>query len=74
MRGDEFLRRVRRIAREQGWTCEWHPEQGKGSHGTLYVNGKLTVLRHVRDELKSGTLRAMLRQLEISTETFWRDR
>lgn len=74
MRGADFLRRVRRIAREQGWQFEWHADQGKGSHGTLYVNGKLTVLRHVRDEIKPGTLRAMLRQLDIAPDMFWRGR
>jgi predicted RNA binding protein YcfA (HicA-like mRNA interferase family) len=32
----------------------------------LLVNGRLTVVRHLKDELKTGTLHAMLKQLGIS--------
>jgi predicted RNA binding protein YcfA (HicA-like mRNA interferase family) len=44
----------------------WVPSHGKGSHGTLYVgtNGKTTV-QYLRREIPSGTLRAMIDQLEL---------
>jgi mRNA interferase HicA len=66
LRGSEFLRKVRALARRRGWAYEWRADQGKGSHGTLFLNGRLTVVRDSKDELKSGTLHAMLRQLGIS--------
>lgn len=65
MKGSEFLRRVRRLARRREWEFSWHPDHGKGSHGTLYLNGRLTTVRHLKDELTKGTLHAMLEQLDI---------
>lgn len=66
MTGAEFLRRIRALGKRRGWQFEWHPDQGKGSHGTLLLNGRLAVVRHLKAELKTGTLHAMLRQLRIT--------
>ena len=33
--------------------------------GALYVNGRKTIVRNPKDELKTGTLHAMLKQLGI---------
>jgi len=41
-------------------------ERGKGSHATLYFGERFTILRDPKDELKSGTLHGMLRQLGIT--------
>jgi mRNA interferase HicA len=65
VKGSEFLRRARRLARRRGWTFAWHPEHGKGSHGTLYLNGRVTTVCDLKRELKKGTLHAMLAQLAI---------
>ncbi len=40
MKGNEFLKKVKALAKRRGWRYEWHANEGKGSHGTLYVNGK----------------------------------
>jgi predicted RNA binding protein YcfA (HicA-like mRNA interferase family) len=45
---------------------EFVPERGKRSHGTLYVSDKLTIAQNPKDELKRGTLHAMLVQLDLS--------
>lgn len=47
------------------------PSHGKGSHGTLYVgaNGRTTV-QHLKREIPTGTLRAMIEQLELEPEDF----
>ena len=66
MKGSEFLRKVQKAAKKNGWTVEWHPDQGKGSHGTLIVNGNRTILRNVKDELKTGTYHGMLKHLGIA--------
>lgn len=40
-------------------------KRGKGSHVTLYFGERLTVVRNAKDELKTGTLHAMCKQLGI---------
>ena len=65
MKGSEFLRRVERVARERGINVQFVARRGKGSHGTLYYGEKFTVVRNPKDELKSGTLHAMLKQLGL---------
>ena len=65
MKGNEFLRLLKSLARKRGWGYEWIPDRGKGSHGTLQVNGQLTIVRSLKDELKTGTFHGMLKQLGI---------
>jgi mRNA interferase HicA len=68
VKGAEFVRRVRKLGRRRGVTVEFHPERGKGSHGTLYFGTRFTVVRDLKDELKTGTLHAMLKQLSLRLE------
>jgi mRNA interferase HicA len=44
------------------------PTSAKGSHGILILGDRRTVVRNPKDELKTGTLHAMLRQLGLSRE------
>jgi len=69
MRGAEFLRCVRRYAKVRGLPCAWHPGLGKGSHGVLTLGTRRTVVRNPKDELKKGTLHAMLTQLGLTSTT-----
>lgn len=66
MKGSEFIRKVRRLGRQRGVEVVFVPERGKGSHGTLYYGGRLTIVRNPKDELKTGTLHAMLTQLGLT--------
>jgi mRNA interferase HicA len=66
MQGNEFIRRVRKYAKAHGVRCEWHPDLGKGSHGVLILGDHRTVVRNPKDELKTGTFHAMLKQLGLS--------
>ena len=68
VKGAEFVRRVRKLGRRTGTSVEIHPERGKGSHGTLYFGSRFTVVRNLKDELKTGTLHAMLKQLGLRLE------
>jgi mRNA interferase HicA len=43
-------------------------KRGKGSHVTLYFGDQLTIVRNPKDELKTGTLHAMCRQLGIERD------
>lgn len=65
VRGSEFLRRAKAIARRRGLKYEWVPERGAGSHGTLYVGDRFTVVKDLKKELGPGLLSAMCKQLGI---------
>ncbi len=60
------MRKVRRLGRRRAVKVAFVPERGKGSHGTLYYGDKLTIVRNPKDELKTGTLHAMLTQLGLT--------
>ena len=66
MKGNEFIRKVRKLGRQRDVNVTFVPERGKGSHGTLYYGNKLTIVRNPKDELKTGTLHAMLTQLGLT--------
>jgi mRNA interferase HicA len=65
VRGNEFIRRVQSLAKKRGVACRVDEKRGKGSHVTLYFGDRLTVVRNPKDELKTGTLHAMCKQLGI---------
>ena len=67
MTGNEFIRKIRKLGRKRGITVKFIPERGKGSHGTLYYGDRLSIVRNPKDEpKKTGTLPAMLNQLDLS--------
>lgn len=66
MRGNEFIRRVRKYAKRRNIACGWRPDRGKGSHGLLILGDRRTVVRNPKDELKTGTYHAMLKQLGLT--------
>ncbi len=68
VRGNEFIRRVQRYAKDRGLRFEWRPDLGKGSHGILILGDRRTVVRNPKDELKTGTMHAMLKQLGLTRE------
>jgi len=68
VKGSEFVRRVRKVGRKRGVEALFVAERGKGSHGTLYFGRSFTVVRNLKDELKTGTLHAMLKQLGLTLE------
>ncbi|MDA8349029.1 MAG: type II toxin-antitoxin system HicA family toxin [Steroidobacteraceae bacterium] len=68
VRGNEFIRRVQAIAKERRLASRVDEKRGKGSHVTLYFGDRRTVVRNPKDELKTGTLHAMCKQLGIEKE------
>jgi mRNA interferase HicA len=68
MKGNEFIKRVRKLAKTRGVVCLVDEARGKGSHLTLYFGDNLTILRNPKDELKTGTFHAMLKQLGITLD------
>jgi mRNA interferase HicA len=73
MRGHEFIERVKVLAKERGMEFRFDPSRGKGSHGTVWLGNRFTVLPDPRKELKKGTLASMCRQLGIRYQNL-RDR
>lgn len=65
MTGREFLHKVRKLGRAKGVEVRFVARRGKGSHGTLFYGLRFTIVRNPKDELKTGTLRAMLDQLGL---------
>ena len=68
MRGGEFIRKVRALAKARALICRVDEKRGKGSHVTLYFGSELTVVRNPKDELKTGTLHAMCKKLGIKKD------
>ena len=65
MRGNEFIKRVMETAKQRGITARVDTKRGKGSHVTLYFGDRRTIVRNLKDELKTGTYHAMLKQLGL---------
>ena len=68
MKGSEFVRRVRQLGRKRGIPVDLQTERGKGSHSLLFYGNRRTVIRNLKDELKTGTFHAMLKQLGLSLD------
>jgi mRNA interferase HicA len=65
VKGSEFLRKVKAIARRKKLAYHWNPERGVGSHGTLYVGERHTIVKDLKKELGPGLLADMCQQLGI---------
>lgn len=66
MRGNEFIRRAQKCTKRNGISFAWRADRGKGSHGVLTMGDLRTVVRNPKDELKTGTYHAMLKQLGLT--------
>jgi mRNA interferase HicA len=67
MTGNEFIRKIRALAKRRGVPVMQNAARGKGSHQTLYYGTAFTIVRNPKDELKAGTLHGMCVQLGIRT-------
>lgn len=63
MTGNEFVRKVKALGRVRGIPVTLNAARGKGSHQTPYFGVAFTVVRNLKDELKTETLHAMCSQL-----------
>ncbi len=65
MNGNELLKKLRKIARERNLRLEFVRERGKGSHGTLYLGDRHTVMKDRKKEIGPGLLCKMLANLGL---------
>lgn len=63
MRGNELVRRLRRLARERGVAFELVTERGKGSHVRVHFGDRRTTLPDLRRELKKGAAGPVARRV-----------
>lgn len=70
LKGSEFLRRLRRYGDLHGLEVRLDEKRGKGSHATVYVGTRRTVLKDRKKELGKGLLAAMLGDLGVDPEKF----
>jgi predicted RNA binding protein YcfA (HicA-like mRNA interferase family) len=68
VKGSEFLRKAKAVARRRKIALRWVAERGVGSHGTLYMGARHTVVKDLKKELGPGLLADMCRQLGIRKE------
>ena len=68
MNGREFIRRARRYARRTDQSFRLDRRRGKGSHATVYVGERNTIVKH--SEIQPPMLYSMLRQLGINAREF----
>jgi len=68
VKGSEFLRKVKSIAKRKHLAYRWSPERGVGSHGTVYLGERFTVVKDLKKELGPGLLADMCKQLGIRKE------
>ena len=68
VRGAEFERRVRKLARRKKVTCDFVADRGKGSHGRLYFGGGSTTLKDRKKEIGRDLFSKMCRDLGIDSQ------
>jgi len=65
VKGNEFLRKLRRLAGRRGVRFRYEAGLGKGSHGRVWLDSASTTLKDPKKELGMGLLRTMCRDLGI---------
>jgi hypothetical protein len=65
VKGAEFERRVRKLARSGKVTCQFVPSKGKGSHGRFYFGDEFTTLKDRKKEIGRDLLAKMCADLKI---------
>jgi predicted RNA binding protein YcfA (HicA-like mRNA interferase family) len=64
--GAEFLKKVKRAADRKGLAFSFDQAHGKGSHGTLIVGGRKTIVKDRKKDIGEGLLNAMLKQIGLT--------
>ncbi len=66
MTAGEFVRRVQALGAARGVPVRFDSTRGKGSHGTLYLGDRHTIVKDRRKECGPGLLGKMLADLGLS--------
>lgn len=66
MNGNELLKRLRRLARARNLQLKLVHERGKGSHATLYLGARYTIMKDRKKEIGPGLLLKLLADLGLN--------
>jgi len=68
--GRQFVRHVRKWARDKNLDVRFIASEGPGSHGTLYVGNRKTTVKDRKKDIGKGLLNKMLADLGIAKGEF----
>jgi len=68
MNGRQFIASVRKYGRSRRLQVRFVASKGRGSHGTLYLGNRSTVIKDRKKDLGKGLLAAMLTDLEMGKD------
>ncbi|MCB2009756.1 MAG: type II toxin-antitoxin system HicA family toxin [Geminicoccaceae bacterium] len=68
MKTQEFIRRLRKLARRKGVEFLFDKAAGAGSHGRVWFDGRVSTLIVDKRELKSGTMRSICERLGVDPD------
>jgi len=63
--GAEFIRRLRRLARQRRVPFDMNTRRGRGSHRIVYFGTRWTTVKDLKEEVGKGLLRQMCKDLGI---------
>jgi hypothetical protein len=65
VKGAEFLRKLKKLGKENEVSVSYEPAHGKGSHGRLSYGENHTTVKDLKKELGPGLLHSMCQDLGI---------
>jgi hypothetical protein len=65
MNGNELLKKLRQLGKQNNINVRFETKRGKGSHGTLYYGTCKTILKDRKKEIGPGLLSKMLTELGL---------
>lgn len=68
MTGKELIKLLKKLAKQRQVDIRYENKRGKGSHITLYLDDRYAVIPDLKKELKTGTLNAILKQLNVNKQ------
>ena len=68
MTGAEFTKKIRALARAKRLPYRLDASRGKGSHGTLYLGNRFTIIKDRKKEIGPGLLASVLSDLGLTRE------
>ena len=73
MTGKELIKQLKKLAKTRQIEVRQERKRGKGSHITLYFGDRYAVMPDLKKELKTGTLSAILNQLNVDKQDLGTD-
>lgn len=68
MNGNDLLKKLRKLAKQNDVTVTIEKHHGKGSHATLYFGDNRTTIKDRKKEIGKGLLNSMLADLGIDKD------